>query len=87
MLQPKQLHVTLPQLCNSIDFVTESFKSSGRTYIAWWYKDNKIIIIIVQSCKISLLPLEFQLARCGMNVVLMSRSTQKLEKVAEIIGK
>jgi len=27
------------------------------------------------------------LARCGMNVVLMSRSTQKLEKVAEIIGK
>lgn len=29
----------------------------------------------------------FELARCGMNVVLMSRSTQKLEKVAEIIEK
>ncbi|XP_078366081.1 inactive hydroxysteroid dehydrogenase-like protein 1 isoform X2 [Oculina patagonica] len=28
-----------------------------------------------------------ELARCGMNIVLMSRSTQKLEKVAEAIEK
>lgn len=42
---------------------------------------------MIQLAKISVLQLDFQLARCGMNIVLMSRSTQKLEKVAEVIGK